>query len=229
MRTVCIYTAQDRRSVVSASGCAESAGVEVELYEAVMYANMDEVHDRYGLTKKYTPVSGCVTDYDRKTVPQTRMANGTTHYLLYRWSVENDEPIHILEHDAIVVDVPPEPIYDGVIQTSSHIDRPLTAKKLWDSGRAKKQRKHESDMSYDWDWVKCEGVIPHPLSGTNGTSGYVIGPGAAKRMIDYIESDGIANADRLRKEHLGEDNVYLQVPQSVICTHCVRSHVLGSW
>ena len=44
-------------------------------------------------------------------------------------------------------------------------------------------------------------------------------------MASYIEMDGIANADRLRKEHAGE--VYLQVPQSVLCDHGVKSHHQG--
>lgn len=74
-------------------------------------------------------------------------------------------------------------------------------------------------------WDAKSGVISHPLSGTFGTSGYIIGPGAAMKMVEYVESDGIANADRIRAEHIGEGNLYLQVPQSVFCDHSVKSHL----
>jgi len=186
---------------------------------------MGQVHQQYGLRQKYKPLDTPVTDFHALTMPQTRMANGTTHYLLYLWAVEHDEPIHILEHDALFVGQPPDAIYDGVIQTSSHTTFQMTPERLWHSGRAQKQRAHEPEREYNSEWET--GVIRHPLSGTNGTSGYIIGPGAAKKMIEYVESDGIAHADRIRTEHIGEGNVYLQVPQSVFCTHCVKSHRLS--
>ena len=108
-----------------------------------------------------------------------------------------------------------------MIQTSAHQEFQMTAKKLWGCGRATKQRLHEPRCTQVMSGV---GVIPHPLSGTNGTSGYIVGPAAAARMVDYIKSDGVANADRVRKEHAGD--IYLQVPQSVFCDHKVRSHLL---
>jgi len=229
MRTVCIYTAQDPQSVQSAADCVASGrkfGIEIERYRAVWFRTMRRVHEQYGLTLKYEPTAGHRTDYQRKAAPRTRIANGTSHYLLYLWSIKHDSPVHILEHDALLIGQPPEPIYDGVIQTSSHTLFQMTPQILWGSMRCQKMRKYEPDREYNWDWDSEQGVIPHPLSGTNGTSGYVIGPGAAARMIAYVESDGIANADRIRTEHIGEGNIYLQHPQSVFCTHSVKSHLL---
>lgn len=229
MRTVCIYTLQHPESVKIAADCVRTGkqrGIEVELYEAVWFEDMYEVHEQYGLKLKYEPVQRSVMDFDAKTAPRTRIANGTTHYLLYRWAVSNDTAIHILEHDAFFVGKPPKSIYDGVIQTSSHTTFQQTPKLLLDSNRAKRQKKHEPDRAYDLHWDDQVGVIHHPLSGTFGTSGYIIGPGSAAKMVEYIEADGIANADRIRTEHIGEGNLYLQVPQSVFCTHAVRSHLL---
>ncbi len=228
-RTVCIYTAQDTRSRASAAKCVASGrvhGVEVELYRAVYFETMHSVQEQHGLKVKYKPVSGAITDFEAMTAPRTKIANGTTHYLLYKWAVKHDSAVHILEHDALFVGRPPQPIYDGVIQTSSHKTFGMTPKLLWGCGRALKMRHHEPDREYDWSWDQAEGVIPHPLSGTNGTSGYIIGPGAAAKMVAYIETDGVANADRIRTEHIGEGNVYLQNPQSVFCTHSVKSHYL---
>ena len=218
MRTVCIYTAQHKESGHSAEHCVKTGkehGIEVELYEATWFRNMRRVHEQYGLRLKYKPVRGGCTDFDAKTAPRTRIANGTTHYLLYKWAVKNNLAVHILEHDAYFVGQPPKSIYDGVIQTSSHTMVQQTPVLLLDSNRAKRQKKKEPDRAYDMSWDAKPGVISHPLSGTFGTSGYIIGPGAAAKMVGYIETDGIANADRIRTEHIGEGNLYLQVPQSV--------------
>jgi len=229
MRTVCIYTAQDQRSVHSAAECVASGrrlGIEVEGRKAVWFQSMGAVHKKHGLRLKYKPVRGNITNYRAKTAPQTRIANGTSHYLLYLWSIAHDSPVHILEHDALIIGQPPEPIYFGVIQTSSHTTFQMTPTGLYESMRCQKMRKYEPEREYNWDWDAKQGVIIHPLSGTNGTSGYVIGPGAAARMVAYIEADGIANADRIRTAHIGEGNIYLQHPQSVFCTHSVKSHLL---
>jgi len=222
MRTVCIFTKEHEQSVQISKRCVESArafGIGVELYQGVHYSDMDLVHAKYNLVAKYSPVSGSRSNFKKRQMPRTRVANGTSHYLLYRWAVENDTPVHILEHDSYFIDQPPEPIYDGIIQTSSHHDYQMTPARLWSSMRAQKQRKHEPRRKYNNKWTS--GVIRHPLSGTNGTSGYIVGPGAARRMVDYIECDGIANADRIRCEHAGA--IYLQVPQSVFCDHAVKS------
>jgi hypothetical protein len=236
MRTLCIYTEQHPDSVRIAKECVRTGkahGVSVELWPAVWYEDMHVVHRHYGLKCKYEPVRGSNHNYEERTLPRTRIANGTTHYLLYKWSVYSDQALHILEHDAFFVGKPPPfvgkpppSIYDGVIQTSSHTVFQMTPDLLWDSMRAQKQRKHEPEREYDRRWDRQSGVIPHPLSGTSGTSGYVIGPGAAARMVEYIESDGIANADRIRAAHIGEGNLYLQCPQSVFCSHNVKSHCL---
>lgn len=224
MRVVCLFTHQHPESVRSARRCIESGkrfGVKVEPYPAIFHRDMRSVHAEYGLHMKYRPVIGGKTDFAFGTMPRTRIANGTTHYLLYLWSAETGKPIHILEHDAYFVGEPPEP-NDGVIQTSSHTTFQMTPETLRVCGRAKRQRTHEPGCNQEWE--SDHGVIRHPLSGTNGTSGYIIGPAAAERMVAYIQSDGIANADRLRKEHVGD--IYLQVPQSVFCDHGVRSHRL---
>jgi len=187
---------------------------------------MDLVHEQYGLRQKYKPIDTGAIDYAAKTMPRTRMANGTTQYLLYLWAIENDEPIHITEHDSTFVGLPPDPIYDGVIQTSSHVPYQLPPAGWGRCGRAQKRHRYEPDWIYDSSWGDLTGVIPHPLNATNGTSGYIIGPGAAAKMVEYIDADGIAFADRVRGEHVGDGNVYLQVPQSVTCDHRIKSHRL---
>jgi hypothetical protein len=179
---------------------------------------MVEVHDELGLKRRYNPVAG--GKFDGKNCPRTRMANGTTHYLLYLECLARGEPMCILEHDAEFVGHLPEP-REGVIQVSSHASKQLTREEWAHCTRANKMRRYEGR---DIEWVEGDGVVRHPLSGTNGTSGYIISPGAAAKMVAYIKETGVAFADRVRAEVVGD--IWLQKPQSVLCYHdrC-RSHV----
>lgn len=219
MRTVCVYTEQFPDSTKKAKRCVNSGkkfGIDVELYPSVYFENVQEEAEALGLKLRYQPAKMINTDFKRKKAPASRIANGITHYQLYKWSAENDEPVCILEHDSIFVGKPPEAIYAGIIQISSHNMYQLTPENTYNCSRAEKMKKHEPNRLYNWMWPK-EGVMIHPLSGMNGTSGYVVGPGGAKKMIEYIKSSGVAFADRVRTEHIGECNLYLQVPQSVFC------------
>ena len=241
MRIVCVYTKQHPQSVRVAQRCVNSGkkfGYDVEMHAAIFWQEMDKVHEKYNLVKRYKPhlsprvpkklipkewadIESHNTDVK---CPASRMANGTTHYLLYRWAVENNKSICILEHDAVFVDKLPEPIQDGIIQVSSHKNGQATKEDWYECTRAVKMRKYQPDAEFVYD--DTPGVHKHPLTGTSGTSGYIVHPGAAKKMVDYIEASGIAFADRVREEHVGEGNIYLQVPQSIICDHSVRSTFL---
>lgn len=219
MRFVCVYTDRLSLSREKASRCVKSGkahGVTIELYKSVFFRDVEKEAKKLGLKLKYQPYDRVTTDFKRMRAPATRIANGITHYTLYKWAVENNEPIGILEHDSVFVGKPPEAINDGVIQISSHNNYQLTPENTFNCSRAVKMKKHEPNREYIWNWPK-EGVMVHPLSGQNGTSGYIVGPKAAQKMIEYIESDGVAFADRVRTEHIGEGNLYLQVPQSVFC------------
>lgn len=223
MRIVCIYTKELDASAAIAERCVSSGkkfGYDVELFPSVYWGNLSEIHTKLNITPKYTPVFN-TNKHTSTTCPAVRMANGTTHFMLYRWSVKHNEPICILEHDAIFVGKIPDPKINGVIQISSHING-QAGEEIWKGcTRALKMEKHQPSFKFIWN--NTQGVVRHPLSGTSGTSGYIMHHGAAKRMVDYIERDGIANADRIRTEWIGEKNLYLQVPQSIICDHKVRT------
>lgn len=223
MRMVCVYTEQVPGSRKAAGRCLTSAknfGYKVELFPSVYWKTMKTIHQQYGLKQKYIP-DPKIQRLRNGKVPAARMANGTTHYLLYMWSVENQEPICIVEHDAVFVGKIPCAKPNGVIQISSHMKRQAKEEDIRGCHRANKMRQYQPNFKFVWD--DTPGVIVHPLTGMNGTSGYIIHPGAAEKMVEYIQRDGIAQGDRVRTERIGEGNLYLQVPQSVICHHDVKS------
>jgi hypothetical protein len=227
VRIVCIFTAQLAESKAAADLCVKSGrrfGYDVERYESVFCRDMDAVHKRYRLKRRYQP-SFEHAGLTRRTCPATRMANGTTHYILYRWCVETGWPLCIVEHDAEFVGEIPA-ARPGVIQISSHIAGQMDQAHKWlESSRGKRMLIHEPERKAYW--TDAVGVVRHPLSGTTGTSGYIISPEAAQAMVDYIHDSGIAFADRIRTAHIGEGNLWLQKPQSVTAHHNrAKSHQL---
>lgn len=223
MRIVCVYTPQFKKSAEIAKRCVKTGKqfrYEVELYPSVFLKESDRVHKELGLKQRYKPVTNTST-HTATECPAARMANGTTHYMLYLQCIEANQPICILEHDSYFVGNLPEPKAGGVIQVSSHRQGQCSEKQWQGCRRAQKMRTYQPD--FEFIWPKEKGVVRHPLTGLNGTSGYIISPSAAEKMVAYIQESGIANADRVRTEWIGEGNLYLQVPQSINCDHQVRS------
>lgn len=226
MRIVCVYTKEHSESTNSAHKCVNSGekyGHDVELYPSIYWKDLDKIHKKLKLKRKYKP-NPTIRRLTKTDCPAFRMANGTTHYILYKWCLEHNEPICILEHDAIFVGKLPDAVPDGVIQISSHYKGQTNGKLLSDCHRARKMRLYESKRKFIWS-NDVKGTVIHPLNGTNGTSGYIIHPGAAKKMVDCIETEGVAFADRIRTEYIGEGNLYIQIPQPIICSKTkVRYH-----
>lgn len=225
MKAFCIYTKQIPKSKHVAQRClisAEQYNIDLELYPSVWHEDIESAVKDLDINLKYRPVKSHKTDFVNKTAPCTRIANGITHYKLYKHAVKFDEAVMILEHDAYFIGNPPDPIDDGIIQISCTKNQ-WNPKSLYECSRANKMKKYEPNRVYDWNWDKNDGVIVHPLSGMNATAGYIVGPKAAQKMIKYIKEEGIGFADRVRSAHIGEGNLYLQVPQSVMCDHLVAS------
>ncbi len=225
MKFFCIYTEEIIKSIDGANRCLESAKkfeINLKLYKSIWHKNVEEEAKNLNLNLKYNPIENNKTDFVKMTASSTRIANGITHYKLYLDAIKNDEAVCILEHDAFFIDYPPDAIDDGIIQISC-TDQQWTPETLYNCSRAKKMKIHEPNRKYDWNWNDTIGIIQHPLTGTNSTSGYIVGPKAAFKMVKYLKENGIGFADRVRTEHIGEGNLYLQNPQSVVCDNYVVS------
>jgi len=232
MNVYCVYTPKDpdsKKGLEKLLVSAKKYGVEVIPYECVWWRDLNFQLMLLELNAKYEGVVGRKTDFIKRTAPIPRIANGTTHYKLYQRCVQLNKPIMILEHDAYFVSDPddielPDNIDDAIIQVSSHQPEQIDHRNFDQSGRSKKMRLYGETQKPYRDWSEEKGIIPHPLSGTNGTSGYIIGPRAAQKMIDYIKSEGVAFADRIREDHIGgPHNLYLAVPQFVQCRNDIQS------
>jgi hypothetical protein len=221
-----LVTSKDKIYNKLADKCVKSAknfNVNVEKFYSIPINDLHTVAKNNNSFLKYAPSEiENNTDYVKRLCPIKRISNGLTHYLLYCYAAKNKKSICILESDSLVIRDFPEPIINGVIQISSHKADQMTAKALFNSGRSKKFKLAEPQKYKIWaenfNWKCCDsnGIIKHPLTGTHGTSGYIIGYKAASKLVEYFSKDGIGFADRVREDHIGEGNLYLQVPQSVI-------------
>ena len=82
--------------------------VQVERFDAVVPKAVDNLMKEYGLRwnwpwkkTEFDKLSGLKKHPYVTTVPQSKMACALSHYLLWRECAETQEPILVLEHDAV--------------------------------------------------------------------------------------------------------------------------------
>ena len=108
-----------------------------------------------------------------------------SHYLLWKRCVDEDEPILILEHDAVFLRPLPEFEFNGICQ----INDPSGASPggVWWS-RQMKARGGEGAFEKTWVRKENERLTPDGLA---GNSAYVIKPWAAQELIDKYHELGV--------------------------------------
>lgn len=180
----------------SADYCIDSArrhNLYVEKFTAVTKDTVDEVLNTYDLrwtwANQNTENTVCpITELEQ--FPYTsgdlrnKIACSLSHYLLWKLCVELDEPILILEHDAVFIRELPDIEFNGAIQ----INDP--------AGAGYRGSYHSQQM------IDRGTVGTHPLTrkrsedskipdGFSGNSAYIVKPWAAKKFIDALHEYGI--------------------------------------
>jgi len=210
MRVFCICTEQNSTSRRQADRCVESAkpfGIDVERFPSVSWTHIRPTATLLDLDLRLEP------HYSRSTTethcPAFRIANGLTHYQLYQDCSTGVAPICIVEHDAVFVGPLPETPTCGVMQISSHRDG--QADDEWYRNGMSSGR-HVGWECRTPDFTR-PGIITHPYTKTVGTSGYIITPLAADRMVDHIQKHGVAFADCIHRDIVGP--MWMAIPQPV--------------
>jgi GR25 family glycosyltransferase involved in LPS biosynthesis len=116
-----------------------------------------------------------------------RVGCAMSHFLLWRQCVQEDQPILILEHDAVFIRERPEIEFDGICQIND--PRGCTPKGAWWS---------------DYMATRGPGVFPKTKifhddrpDGLAGNSAYVIKPWAAQQLIYKAREVGLWPNDAL--------------------------------
>jgi GR25 family glycosyltransferase involved in LPS biosynthesis len=164
----------------------ENIGISPEMFIGSYGPDIEKIFEKEG--KVVHPVEGVVLE--RRKVSGTG-AKGVFHSHFRLWSlcVELDEPIMVFEDDVVVYRPLKEIEFDEVLIISINYD--------W-------------DMSLQWkDYLEKDNNLSTAQSYTErfipGTSGYIIKPKAAKKLIEtyknsYIISDVAMNSEVIKME-----------------------------
>ena len=110
MKAYIITLTTNPKSLDAARRCIDSANIPISIFDAVTEVDAERVMREEGLVWKY-PWKG--EEYDMKAglkksayqtaYPLRRVACFLSHYMLWKTCVEKNQPLLILEHDAIFI------------------------------------------------------------------------------------------------------------------------------
>lgn len=213
MKAYIITLSKNPRSVSSAERCIKSANIPIKKFEAVTEQFAPKLMRDLGVSWNY-PWKG--EEYDikagvKKTAyttaePMRRVACFLSHYLLWKQCMEQDEPMLILEHDAIFVKPFDETDFLKAQCEIISINDPRGATRKSSDYHDKLQQNPQ----------KCQRVptIDEPTvpQGLPGNSAYVIKPAGAKKMIELVNEFGAWPNDALMCKQmiqsLGASKIY---------------------
>lgn len=157
-------------------------GINVERFSGVYKHNVDVVWDQEELffyhkqsdNKKVKGVKGCFL----------------SHYLLWKKCLELNEPLLILEHDAIAIRSIPQNIleYDFDVLNLDYASRQVTD--YWNYVN--------SDHGFEicaWKSSDKKGYGGYNKSSIAGIHGYIIKPSGAEKLIEFSKKEGTLPAD----------------------------------
>ncbi len=163
----------------------------VERFDAITPSNMDETLKELKVKWNY-PWEGIVSDFASGLIkkayqtrnPKARIACALSHYLLWKQCVSLDEPIMILEHDAIFIDKIDFNINESKFNILG-INNPL--------GCTFKSRDYYNTIINSQQKEQMvprltTGDIPQGLA---GNSAYIIKPAGANKLISLVKEYGL--------------------------------------
>ena len=186
MKAFCITLYGHPYSETVAERCVRTARdigkIEVEYFEAVSRRYALEVLSNYGLrwtwgdnrVLQHHPYGGSL---------ETRVGCAMSHFLLWDKCAQLDEPILILEHDAVFVREFPEFEFNGICQINDPDG--ATRRGRWWHEQMVRRGTHGVHAK---TWVTDDKRIPDGLA---GNSAYVIKPHAARALIEKVNEIGL--------------------------------------
>lgn len=107
-----------------------------------------------------------------------------SHYLLWKLCVDSNEPLLILEHDAVFLRPLPDIDFKGICQINDPAH--ATRRGVWWSNKMKQR----GNGVFEKTWVTTE-KDRHIPDGLAGNSAYLIKPWAAQELIDTFHRVGV--------------------------------------
>lgn len=185
-------------SVAAAERCIRSASIPVEKFEAVTELEAEKLQRDLGIRWNY-PWTG--SEYDmkaglKKTAyrtanPMRRVACFLSHYMLWKKCIELNEPIMILEHDAIFIKEFDETAFLKAECDIISINDPR--------GVTRKSQEYHEKLQQLAQTIQRVPTIDDLMipQGLPGNSAYIIKPTGAEKMIQAVKDFGAWPNDAL--------------------------------
>ena len=204
MKAYCITIRDNKISETGFTNLVESSGMvrndfEINRFDAVTPKDVDmlmktlEIEWNYPWDKKiYDPTLKLTkTPYATKN-RKAKIACAISHYLLWKRSVEQNQPILILEHDALFLkQFDPAPLLGSKIYKIFGINSPINA--------TRKAKEFDRIIQSDQRAIQQVPEIdePHIPQGLAGGSAYLVKSNGAQRLVDAVDKYGLWPNDAL--------------------------------
>ena len=191
------------RSVAAAERCKKSANISIKTFDAITESHAEKLLRDFGIKWNY-PWKG--EEYDMKAGlkksayqtknPLRRIGCFLSHYLLWKRCAEQNEPIMILEHDAIFIRPFDETAFAKAECDIISINDPR--------GATRKAQEFHEKLQRGPQTIQRVPTIDDPTipQGLPGNSAYIIKPSGAKKMLDLVKEFGAWPNDALMCKQL---------------------------
>ena len=200
-----VYSITIRGNVVSESGydrLVESSRAvgntfNINRFEAITPPYVEQTIKSHSLRWNYPWVgqeidiaTGLTKSAYQTKDPKARIACSLSHYLLWRTCVHLNEPVLVLEHDAVFTKAIDFDVNDGNMDIVG-INNPL--------GATRKSREFFNAIEENPKWIQpAPSIDAHNIpQGLAGNSAYILKPTGAKKMLDLVKAYGLWPNDAL--------------------------------
>lgn len=203
MKAYIITLTTHPKSTAAAKRCIGSANIPISIFDAVTEEDAERIMREEKIMWKY-PWKGEQMDFKaglRKsayptTNPLRRVACFLSHYMLWKMCVDKDEPIMILEHDAIFIKPFDETAFMKAECDIISLNDPRGATRRAQDFHEKLQQGHQTIQRVP---TIDDLMIPQGLP---GNSAYIIKPSGAKKMLNLVKEYGAWPNDALMCKQL---------------------------
>lgn len=203
MKAYIITLTTHPKSTAAAKRCIGSANIPISIFDAVTEEDAERIMREEKIMWKY-PWKGEQMDFKaglRKSAyptanPLRRVACFLSHYMLWKMCVDKDEPIMILEHDAIFIKPFDETAFMKAECDIISLNDPRGATRRAQEFHEKLQQGHQTIQRVP---TIDDLMIPQGLP---GNSAYIIKPSGAKKMLNLVKEYGAWPNDALMCKQL---------------------------
>ena len=223
---IIVLTENETSSNAASKAIMSSVSVEndfkIEIFDAITPERVEQEMELFGLKWNWpwqypeTDMhSGLMKTPYLTAYPKKRMACFMSHYRLWKHCAEHNEPLLILEHDAIFTrKVPLELLEESKFHVVG-LNDPRKATR-------KSEMYHEGVQKQDGPVVECPKIDQDNIAqGLAGNSAYYIKPEGAKKLIDLVAEFGAWPNDaimcrQMMPRKLGHLRKYCTTLQSMV-------------